>query len=178
MVTKSIAYTTYHALKKQRDQRDARRNELLTPEPRNLSAIARQPVVATGVSNEKTDIIVEKPATLGKPVKVAPKAEEDRDYVNRLEKQINAQKATIKDQQLLIKSLQKLNVSNACKFCGERYSSRNPRVRFRTCGHYFCQTCAGRHFDKKTDSWECPTCSQRKSFEEVFEVQRSKTFAK
>ena len=172
MVTKSIAYTTYHALKKQREQRDARRNELPTPEPRNMSAIARQPAV----SREKTEVIIQKSTTFSKPVKVAPKTEED--YVNRLEKQVNAQKATIKEQQHLIQSLQKLSVPHACKFCGDKYSSRNPRVRFRTCGHYFCQNCAGRNFDKKTKAWECPTCSQRRSFDEVFEVQRSKTFAK
>ena len=148
-MTKSIAYTTYHLLKKQREQRDNRRNELPTPEPRNLSAIARQPIPPT-ITKEKTEVVFKQsPSTQppqAKPVKVQPqsqKAENKDDYLTRLEKQINEQKATIKHQEQIIKSLQK-NLDISCKFCGKAYSSRNPRVRFRTCGHYFCNSCATR----------------------------------
>ena len=137
-MTKSIVYTTYHQLKKQKENRN-KRDELPTPEQRNLSSIT-QPA-----PSQNTQIIQQKQSekVVQKPVKVSSNDE----LIKRLQKEVNDQKVVINQQAKLIADLRKQGPKKSksyCNFCGEEYTSKNPRIRFRTCGHYLCNSCVNK----------------------------------
>ena len=145
-MTKSIVYTTYHQLKKQKENRN-KRDELPTPEPRNLSAITQPvPTQNTQVTSKKpTDKQVQKVEQ--KPVQKPVKVSSNDELIRQLRKEINDQKLVINQQNQLIADLRSQHPRKSksyCNFCGKEYSSKNPRVRFRTCGHYLCNNCVNK----------------------------------
>ena len=98
---------------------------------------------------QNTQVLGKNPTenTAPKPALKPEKVTSNEELIRQLQKEINDQKLVISQQNQVIADLRKQQPRKSksyCNFCGEEYSSKNPRVRFRTCGHYLCNSCVNK----------------------------------